>query len=330
MISFSVVICSYNRKELLRLALDSLRSQFQPNLNTEIIVVDNNSTDGSLEFLNEYQDEYSNIPIRIIEEKKQGLSYARNRAYKEANFPYIAYMDDDAIATENWLQKVKQVIREQDPDVFGGPIYPYYLTEKPKWFKDEYEIRQHSSKTGWLNKEEFVSGSNMIIKKSWLEELDGFDTNFGMKGENIAYGEETDFIKRAREKGANTYYDLDLIMKHHVPAYKMTIPFFFEQQIKQAKYTHSINNIENNEFEVYSELATLHKELELFLESFNRMELFEKGESLPENNLIANILPLIVPLVYRNESFKKYKKTQTLKDRIRRVSIGGVIQKLKH
>lgn len=216
----SVVIATFNRAELLSNCLRSLQEQILFPEAFEIIVVDNNSTDDTQKMAGSFSKHFPNYAV--LGEERQGLSHARNRGWRVAKSEYVAFIDDDAKVPPDWLEKVIAVIDEYHPDVLGGPIYPYYTTEKPAWFKDEYEIRMHQDHSGWMEKG-FISGSNMIFKRAVLEELGGFDVRYGMRGGQIAYGEDTEMIKRARERGKKIYYSVEIAVQHHVPPHKMDI-----------------------------------------------------------------------------------------------------------
>jgi len=85
----SVIICTYNRSKGLKKTLQSFHSQELPeDFPWEIVVVDNNSTDDTPETVTEFA-ENSQLVVRYIKEKCQGLSHARNRGVIEANGKYI-------------------------------------------------------------------------------------------------------------------------------------------------------------------------------------------------------------------------------------------------
>lgn len=222
----TVVICTYNRSGYLNLCLQSFVKQTLDQKFFNIIVVDNNSIDNTKKIV----DKFLNIlPVRYVFEKKQGASYARNKGTEYAKTKYIAYLDDDAQADKNLLNKACEIINNKKLNIFGGSIYPYYESKKPKWFKDKYETRLSSKKSGYLNNNQFLSGSNLIIKKNIFVSLKGFKNNLGPKGKKFAYGEETDLIIRYRKKYKEPiYYDNRLIVYHLVPNRKMKISYFIK------------------------------------------------------------------------------------------------------
>lgn len=225
MYKISVIICTYNRCDLLDSAIKSLLNQKVDKNLYEIIVVDNNSTDKTKETVGKYLTETN---IRYIFEGKQGLSNSRNAGYKNSAGRYVAYIDDDAKADKHWLENILQVIKTVGPDIFGGPIYPFYEKEKPKWFLDKYEIRTNGDEPRFLNENEYISGSNIIFNKELLELFGGFDPRLGMSGNKLRYGEESKLIIEARKKAKNAkiYYDPSIVVYHLVPPEKMSMKYF--------------------------------------------------------------------------------------------------------
>jgi len=236
----SVVVCTYNRAELLDKCLQALVRQAMDETDYEVIVVNNSSTDNTEEIVKQFSNRYRNVSL--VDEQQQGLSYARNKGWWESRGEYIAYVDDDARCREGWLLNAMKVIKEVKPEIFGGPIYPMYLEGKPKWFKDEYEIRIVSKEARMLNKNEYISGSNMFFKRELLETLGGFNTALGMKGNSLGYGEETELMIRARRRfpGCAIYYQPDVCVSHLVPREKMRISYFVKTRYARghsmAKY----------------------------------------------------------------------------------------------
>jgi glycosyltransferase involved in cell wall biosynthesis len=193
----------------------------------EIIVVDNASVDDTKNIVSEFISKYPGYTIKYVLEKKQGLSNSRNAGYKNASGSYVAYIDDDAKADPAWLENIYKVIRTVEPDIFGGPIYPFYESEKPRWFLDKYEIRTNGDKPRFLREDEYISGSNIVFKKELLETFGGFDTRLGMRGDRLHYGEEYKLIIDARKKirDVKIYYDPGIVVYHLVRPEKMSMRF---------------------------------------------------------------------------------------------------------
>lgn len=221
----SVVVCTYNRCNLLEQVIKTLTKQILSIDQFEIIVVDNNSKDDTSKFVKCFIKENPETPMRYILETKQGLSHARNCGWKEARGEYIAYIDDDCKAPEQWLEVAKKVIERVKPTVLGGPYYAFYASEKPVWFKDEYGSHTQGNKARPLQDGEYLDGANFFIRKDILELLGGFNPELGMSGNKIAYGEETALVENIRKKIPREiiYYEPKLYVYHLVTPKKMIL-----------------------------------------------------------------------------------------------------------
>ena len=212
----SVVVCTYNRDQILSDCLLSLVSQTVPKEYYEVIIVNNNSTDSTQAIAQRFEATECNF--RAIIESEQGLSQSRNRGWREAKGEYIAYTDDDCRLPSDWLEKAIKIIDERAPDLFGGPFFAAYNCQKPHWYKDAYGSFSISPTPKFLSKGEFLPGGNLFIIKSILFELGGFDKSYGMDGDLVKYGEDSvlqQFLL-INHPSVRIYYDPALYVYHLV------------------------------------------------------------------------------------------------------------------
>jgi glucosyl-dolichyl phosphate glucuronosyltransferase len=219
MIKISVVVCTYNRSELLKRCLDSLVGQnVDPDL-YEVLTVDNNSTDNTGDIAQEYCKNNSNF--RYVVEKEQGHSQSRNRGWKEAKGELVAYIDDDAYADENWIKIILEDMAEHSPDVIGGTIKPYFENDLavPKWMDDAFFRYSFGDVPRFISYPEMgfgFSSGNVVFKKSVLEETKGFSLKFGMVNGKLIMGEDSDLGYRLLKKKKLFYYEPRAIVYHLV------------------------------------------------------------------------------------------------------------------
>jgi glycosyltransferase involved in cell wall biosynthesis len=233
-IILTIAVCTYNRADLLRGCLDSLAGCEDKTV--EVLIIDNNSIDRTGKVAEEFVKSDPNF--NYLTEDKQGLSHARNRAIAEAKGKYIAYLDDDAKAEENWIRNVLELIKK-NPEVvvFGGMIKPFYLSNKPNWFRDEYEIRTWGESMRYLEKGEAFSGSNLILKKEYLNK-NSFNINLGVKSKELKMGEETELqwnLQAELGTEGNFLYSPDLCVYHLVPDYKMKLNYYMKRSIASGQ-----------------------------------------------------------------------------------------------
>ena len=219
----SVVICTYNRADLLAEALQSLCEQTLDSSEYEVIVVDNNSTDNTRTATESFADAYQNVSYCF--EPQPGNSIARNHGWQKAKGVYVAFIDDDCKVPPQWLAVAKEIINQVSPSVFGGPYFAFYNSPKAKWFKDSYGSYELNHKEGVLDKPEYLAAGNLFMRSEVLEKSGGFNPQFGLVGNKRGYGEETALLRHIEQTMPEEmfYYDPKLLLYHLVRPEKMTM-----------------------------------------------------------------------------------------------------------
>lgn len=110
MVKYSFVVPVYNTEKYLKKCLDSLEKQTFKDF--EIIVVNDGSTDNSMEILSKYEKKYDNI--KIINQKNQGLSMARNNGVKKVRGKYLLFVDSDDYVEKNLLKEVNRALGDAE------------------------------------------------------------------------------------------------------------------------------------------------------------------------------------------------------------------------
>ncbi|HIF9062226.1 TPA: glycosyltransferase [Photobacterium damselae] len=232
----SIVICTYNRDNFIKNAIDKVITQIERHeAEIELIIIDNNSTDSTHTICELYKDKYDFFSYHM--EANQGLSYARNRGINEANYEYVAFLDDDGYVDDEWLDTVLYEIAAGQFHFFGGPYYPWYKDGKKWWYHDDF-----GSNCSWLKPLErrelldiTVSGGNCCFEKSIIKNVGGFNTNLGMKGNNVAYGEETEVQIKIRELGYRIGLVPNMKLLHYVPLKKQRLSWFWVRKFSEGR-----------------------------------------------------------------------------------------------
>jgi glycosyltransferase involved in cell wall biosynthesis len=242
-----VVICTYNRDELLADTLKTLCEQTIKKSDYEVIVVDNNSQDSTANLTKTFCRNYSNIAYFL--ETQQGLSHARNRGWQEAKGLYVAYVDDDCKMPVQWSEVAMEIIDRIAPAAFGGPAYGFYNSPKPYWWNDSYGIFEHSQAARSLRKSEFLIGCNIFVRRSVLKELGGFDNTLGMYDQNLGYGEESDLQSRlcASMTDEIIYYHPKLFVYHLVRPEQMSLRWNLSSRFVGGRYSIYVFNDDNSQ-----------------------------------------------------------------------------------
>jgi glycosyltransferase involved in cell wall biosynthesis len=156
----SVVIPAYNEEKLLGKCLKSLKNQTEKPF--EIIVVDNNSTDQTAAIAKK-------MGARVITEKQQGISFARNAGFDAAKGGIIARIDADTEAFPNWLARIKKDIETDDKDAITGPAY--YADPSSKLRFSHLVSAYYFQFLKLLYKNYMLFGPNMALKKTLWEKV---------------------------------------------------------------------------------------------------------------------------------------------------------------
>ena len=232
-IKISIVICTYNRALYIADAMESLyRQTLQKDL-FEVIVANNNSTDNTKDVCNEFLASHTDANFYYLEEKRQGASYARNTGAAIAKGELICFMDDDAIADDDYLERIVKFF-EEHPDAggLGGRIIPKYIPAEPKWMS--YYVSSLVGNFDYAPQVEiFKPGkypleSNMIIRTVDFRAVNGFNEALtGVVGTLRIGGEGKDFFYKLQALGRQIYYDPAIRVQHVIEVKKLTSEYMY-------------------------------------------------------------------------------------------------------
>ncbi|MEZ0123235.1 MAG: glycosyltransferase [Candidatus Reddybacter sp.] len=232
----SLIICSYNRAHNLDDCFKHLLAQKNStDINWELILVDNNSTDNTRTVVERYANE-SALNIRYSFEAQQGLSFARNHGIALADGTWVAFIDDDIRVSEVWLKTLHDTFRQYDCDAVGGRIHIESPQSLPQWISpDMYGFLGHQDFGTQAHPmdgyNEFPFGGNMAVHRRVFDKIGVFDTKLGRRGEGsksdeLFKGEETDFFQRLADIEGNFRYHPDLLVLHKILPYQLEKKFF--------------------------------------------------------------------------------------------------------
>lgn len=226
----SIIVCTYNGEKTLLGCLDSLESLDYPKNKLEILIVDNSSTDSTKEIAREFIKKLR-FKSRYFFESSLGLSSARNKGVKEARGDIIAFIDDDAVANENWLKEMIENFEDAEVWAVGGRVIPKYEIIPPNWLpENQYLFPLTICDLGEDTKEvPHLVGTNMAFRKKVFEKIGYFRTDLGRKGENLLSGEEIDFCERLAKTGKKIIYNPLSIIEHLVSKERLSKRFFIRR-----------------------------------------------------------------------------------------------------
>ncbi|TJY43452.1 glycosyltransferase family 2 protein [Cohnella pontilimi] len=228
----TVAICSHNRaKDTGEAVMSVLAQSYDPN-EIEIVVIDNRSTDNTVQVVNDLRQRHG-PRIRYLFENKLGLSVARNRAIREAKGEYILFLDDDALASSHWVRHMVDVF-ERDPAIgcVGGKIDPIWEAGEPDWVPDEHRsvftILDYSGEVTEMPSPAIPYGANVAFRKSVFRHIAPFREDLGRVGTNLLSSEESELIARLRDR-YKVYYTPFARVQHKIAKERTTKKWFLKR-----------------------------------------------------------------------------------------------------
>ncbi len=181
---FSVIICTYNRANLLCRALDSLLTQTYRNF--EVLIIDDGSTDDTYTIIKEYFN--NDFSIRYFYHKNRGMPFSRNAGILAAAGNFVSFLDSDDEYAPNHLELHKNII-VHNPDI--DFIYGYVQVIGSPYVPDL------NDRNKLVNIDDCAVGGSFFIKKELAIALNGF--------KNLDYGDDSEFYSRVKESKANIF-----------------------------------------------------------------------------------------------------------------------------
>jgi glycosyltransferase involved in cell wall biosynthesis len=238
----SFVVPAYNEEAYLGACLESILDQTRGLEHlTEIIVVNNASTDSTREIARSYPR------VRLVDESRKGLPFARQAGFLASTGSLIANVDADSRLTPGWVENVLATFREhaasedrQRPLVsLSGPLVYYDLTPRQSrlvnvfygiaWLT--YATNKYILRVGSM-----VQGGNFVLSRAALEAIGGYDTSITF------YGEDTDIARRLHAVGKVLFtFDLKMLssarrLKHEgmiTIAFRYAVNYFWTTFFKR-------------------------------------------------------------------------------------------------
>jgi GT2 family glycosyltransferase len=196
----TAVIPCYNGERFIGPAIEHLLNQTRKA--DEIIVVEDGSTDRSGEIISGYPE------VKVIRHPKNlGLPTGRNNAWKAATGDIIVFVDVDAYAEPDFIEKILAVYEEEDIAGVSGAGFEVRGDSLANRWRQKFLAQNHGPKR--VENPPFLFGICASYRRSVLEEIGGFDPAFHTNGEDV------EICLRIKKKGYRLVYSPEAKVYHH-------------------------------------------------------------------------------------------------------------------
>jgi len=231
MVLITVAVCTRNRAEFLDRCITSIIDQKVDRSLFEVLIVDNNSSDNTAKISNVYCEKHDNV--RYVLEPEEGHSQARNRAVEESKGEFISFIDDDAYASNEWLESILFCFQNNGADIVGGPVEALYNVsdEISEFVRKNNEFKDFGPKIRKLEWPENRCGFptvNSSYRKSLFEKHGNFSLKFGMVKGKLVMGEDSELNLRLSLAGSSFWFAPKAKVFHTTHGGVKTMPGVFK------------------------------------------------------------------------------------------------------
>jgi glycosyltransferase involved in cell wall biosynthesis len=222
----SIIICCYNSSTRLPNTIKHIAQQQVPeNINWELIIVNNNSTDKTSITAQEEISKHEVLLNKylIVDEPRPGLSSAREKGVNTANYEFIIFCDDDNWLDKNYVQiAYNNLSNGQEIAAIGGQSTVVSNSNNfPNWweeYKNGYAVGKQAQYSQDITWRKYLWGSGLAFKKSIyrnaFENLNSLLSD--RKGNTLSSGGDTEICMRFILMGYKLYYNESLLFKHYI------------------------------------------------------------------------------------------------------------------
>ena len=199
----AIIIPAYNEEETIEKCLDSCLDQTSPA--DEIIIVNNNSTDDTVNIVKRYQRNNPDHVIRLLNEKEQGIIAARNHGFNAAKSDVMGRIDSDSTISPTWVEAVRATFADENVAAATGPVQYYDMPMQDLGLKVDEKIR--NALHNMAKDHRFLFGSNMAMRRSVWQQI----RQFSNLDPNDELHEDIDLALTLFENGFEVTYDPKMV-----------------------------------------------------------------------------------------------------------------------
>jgi glycosyltransferase involved in cell wall biosynthesis len=230
----SVVICCYNSSKRITETLSHLLNQRVHSLSWEVIVVDNASSDNTIEIAQSFKAQFEGkADFKVVPEPEPGLSHARKKGIDSSLYQYVLFCDDDNWLSPDYIRSVYSLMESDNTiGACGGKGIAVCEIECPDWFNEfqrPYAVGEARIGTGEIKESMgFLTGAGMCIRKTVWKQLEaaGFRSLLSdRKGSSLSSGGDLEICYVLKIAGLKLFYLDTISYQHFIPKERLTTDY---------------------------------------------------------------------------------------------------------
>lgn len=226
--SLTVVVCTHDRPNDLGRCLEALA---RCAAGMDVVVVDSASEPPCGSLVERFA---VSVPgLTYIYEPQPGLSRARNIGLRAANTELVAFVDDDAVVTRDWAQRIAAPFVDATVACVGGRCAPAFASARPRWLSDR--LLQYAGITRFQEAREarqrrdYPFGANVAFRRGPLLRVGAFSERLGRTSRTLLSGEDSLAIDRLREAGWRVWLEPSAVVEHTVAPDRCTSRYYWRR-----------------------------------------------------------------------------------------------------
>ncbi|MBB6484475.1 glycosyltransferase [Rhizobium lusitanum] len=227
-IRIDIAVCTYRRAELDQTLLSLAALSIPAGALVRIVVADNDVTPSARDRVDAIR---SAVPFEIayVHCPASNISIARNACLDHANGDFVAFIDDDETASEDWLSELLVMADTTGADAILGPVQAIYANSAPTWMRNG---DFHSTLPVWVAGEIRTGYTCNVLLRRSAPSLVGrrFNIALGRTG-----GEDTEFFSHMHQAGGRIAYAEDALVQEPVPSKRATVAWLAKRRFRMGQ-----------------------------------------------------------------------------------------------